>query len=157
MLRRNILSLSSGLQILCFYEIMVSTYDSTWRHIPEHRHFHRRENLKYHKSPYICYYIMLCHFLISKYLSKETKFLLRNSYPILHCSFCRTGYCLHYQGDHNRPDDGGSKHLRNVGKILRDYTAQHTRRQPLSQLKAISKSKWRERFYLTRVWVKYGL
>jgi hypothetical protein len=29
----------------------------------------------------------------------------------------------------HRPDDGGSKHLWNVGKLLPDYTAQHPRRQ----------------------------
>jgi hypothetical protein len=34
-------------------------------------------------------------------------------------------------GDH-RPDNGGSKHLWNVGKLLPDYTAQQTRRQPSS-------------------------
>jgi hypothetical protein len=28
----------------------------------------------------------------------------------------------------NRPDDGGSKHLWNVGLVLRDYTAQYPRR-----------------------------
>jgi hypothetical protein len=27
---------------------MVSTYKDTWRHNPELRHFHRRENLKSH-------------------------------------------------------------------------------------------------------------
>jgi hypothetical protein len=32
--------------------------------------------------------------------------------------------CL--QGDH--PDDGGSKNLRNVGKLLPDYTAQQTQK-----------------------------
>jgi hypothetical protein len=28
----------------------------------------------------------------------------------------------------NRPDDGGSSHLRNVGQLLRVYTAQYPRR-----------------------------
>jgi hypothetical protein len=28
----------------------------------------------------------------------------------------------------HRPDDGGKKHLRNVGKLLRDYAAQYRRR-----------------------------
>jgi hypothetical protein len=32
----------------------------------------------------------------------------------------------------NRPDDGGSKHLSNVGKLLPDYTAQQPRRQSSS-------------------------
>jgi hypothetical protein len=32
----------------------------------------------------------------------------------------------------HRPDDGGSKQLRNVGKLLPDYTAQQPRRQPSS-------------------------
>jgi hypothetical protein len=40
----------------------------------------------------------------------------------------RGTYCIH----HHSPDDGGSKHLRNVGKFLPDYTAQHPRRQPSS-------------------------
>jgi hypothetical protein len=31
-------------------------------------------------------------------------------------------YCLNYQDD-NRPDDGGSKQLRNVGESLQDYKA----------------------------------
>jgi hypothetical protein len=34
--------------------------------------------------------------------------------------------CLHHQGD----EDGGSKHLRNVGKLLPDYTVLQSRRQP---------------------------
>jgi hypothetical protein len=36
-----------------------------------------------------------------------------------------------FRGAHN-PDDGGSKHLWNVGQFLPDYTAQHPRRQPSS-------------------------
>jgi hypothetical protein len=32
----------------------------------------------------------------------------------------------------HRPDDGGSKHLWNVSKLLPDYTAQQPRRQPSS-------------------------
>jgi hypothetical protein len=36
-------------------------------------------------------------------------------------------YCLFHQGDDD--DDGGSKHLWNVGEFLPDYTAQHPRRQ----------------------------
>jgi hypothetical protein len=32
----------------------------------------------------------------------------------------------------NCPDDGGSKHLWNFGKILSDYTVQHSRRQTSS-------------------------
>jgi hypothetical protein len=34
----------------------------------------------------------------------------------------------------HRPDDGGSKHLKHVGKLLPDYTAKHPRRQPSSEL-----------------------
>jgi hypothetical protein len=34
------------------------------------------------------------------------------------------------QGD--GPDDGGSKHPRNVDQLLRDYTTQHPRRQSSS-------------------------
>jgi hypothetical protein len=39
----------------------------------------------------------------------------------------RDSCCFHYQGD-----DGGSKHLWNVGKLLPDYTAQQPGRQPSS-------------------------
>jgi hypothetical protein len=39
------------------------------------------------------------------------------------CAVC----CLHHQG----LDDGGSMYLWNVGKLLPDYTAQHTRRHHL--------------------------
>jgi hypothetical protein len=38
----------------------------------------------------------------------------------------RSPCCLH------RPDDGGSKDLRNVGKLLPDYTVLQPRRQPSS-------------------------
>jgi hypothetical protein len=38
--------------------------------------------------------------------------------------------CLHHQGD--RPDDGDSKDLWNVGKLLPDYTALQPGRQPSS-------------------------
>jgi hypothetical protein len=31
---------------------------------------------------------------------------------------------------HHHPDDGGKKHLRNVGKLLMDYTTQQSRRRP---------------------------
>jgi hypothetical protein len=39
----------------------------------------------------------------------------------------RGAYCLHHQGN-----DGGSKHLWNIGKFLWDYMAQHPRRQSSS-------------------------
>jgi hypothetical protein len=38
----------------------------------------------------------------------------------------RGAYCLHH-----RPDDVGSKHLWNVGKLQQDYTEQYPRRLPL--------------------------
>jgi hypothetical protein len=42
----------------------------------------------------------------------------------------------HFRGPcslhHHHPDDGGSKDLRNVGKLLPDYTALQPRRQPSS-------------------------
>jgi hypothetical protein len=48
----------------------------------------------------------------------------------------RFTYCVHKQGNGkvviHSPDDGGSNHLRNVGQILRDYTAQYFRRLPSS-------------------------
>jgi hypothetical protein len=37
--------------------------------------------------------------------------------------------CLHHQGG---PDDGGSKNLRNVGKLLPDYMVLQPKRQPSS-------------------------
>lgn len=42
---------------------------------------------------------------------------------------CLLGCYLHHQGN-NRPDDGVSKHIRNICKLLRDYKAQQSRRQP---------------------------
>jgi hypothetical protein len=39
--------------------------------------------------------------------------------------------CLHHQGD-ECPDDGGRKHLWNVGKLLPDYTTQQPTTQPSS-------------------------
>jgi hypothetical protein len=49
--------------------------------------------------------------------------------------------CLHHQGDETRrPDDGGSKHLWNVGKLLPHYTAQQPRRQPSSTSRLSLKS-----------------
>jgi hypothetical protein len=36
------------------------------------------------------------------------------------------------------PDDGGSKHLRNVGKLLPDYTAQYLRRVILTALNILT-------------------
>jgi hypothetical protein len=41
--------------------------------------------------------------------------------------------CLHHLGD-DCPDDGGSKHLWNVSKLLPDYVVQQHRRQPSSYL-----------------------
>jgi hypothetical protein len=35
----------------------------------------------------------------------------------------------------HRPDDGGSKNLRNVGKFVPDYTAQYPRRHSSSSVK----------------------
>jgi hypothetical protein len=39
---------------------------------------------------------------------------------------------VHQQGDEGLDDDGGSKDLWNVGKLLPDYTKQQPRRQPSS-------------------------
>jgi hypothetical protein len=42
-------------------------------------------------------------------------------------------YCLHHQGDfHQRPDDGGSTDLWNVGKLIPVYTVLQPTRQPSS-------------------------
>jgi hypothetical protein len=48
----------------------------------------------------------------------------------------RVQYAAHYSA-HGKmsthgPDDGGSKHFLNVGKILSDYTAQQPKRHPSS-------------------------
>jgi hypothetical protein len=43
------------------------------------------------------------------------------------CQHSRGAYCLHHQGDEH-PDDGGSKYLRNISKLLPDYTVQQPRR-----------------------------
>jgi hypothetical protein len=37
----------------------------------------------------------------------------------------------------HRPDDGGSRHLLNVGRLPPDYTAQQPRRQPIFTLAAV--------------------
>jgi hypothetical protein len=42
----------------------------------------------------------------------------------------RGAYCLLHQAHH--PDNGGSKHLLNVGQFPRDYTVQHSRTQSSS-------------------------
>jgi hypothetical protein len=42
------------------------------------------------------------------------------------------GFRAHHQSDDHHPDDGGSKHLRNVRKLLPDYTVQQPIRQPSS-------------------------
>jgi hypothetical protein len=45
----------------------------------------------------------------------------------------RGSCCLHHQGDKgDRPDDGGSRDLWNVGKLVPDYTALQPRRPPSS-------------------------
>jgi hypothetical protein len=41
----------------------------------------------------------------------------------------RGAFCLRHQGG-DRPDDGGSKFVWNVGKLISDHTALHARRQP---------------------------
>jgi hypothetical protein len=38
------------METVCFSETFVSTYESTWRHIPEERHPQGRENLKSHTA-----------------------------------------------------------------------------------------------------------
>jgi hypothetical protein len=47
----------------------------------------------------------------------------------------RGTYYLHHHG-YDRPEDGRSKHLWNVGQFLPDM-AQHPRRQPYSYVKVI--------------------
>jgi hypothetical protein len=66
--------------------------------------------------------------MVSRIPSKMTVFCdvapwrLVEVYPRFRGAFCF----------HHRPDDGGSKHLWNVFKILPDYTAQHPTRQSSS-------------------------
>jgi hypothetical protein len=50
----------------------------------------------------------------------------------------------------HRPDDGGSKHLWNVSKLLPDYTAQQPRRQPSSY-----STPWEPKISL--IWVVFSL
>jgi hypothetical protein len=52
----------------------------------------------------------------------------------------RGARCLHYQVDEcsHCPDDGGSKHLSNVGKLLLGYMLLQPRRQPSSYLSFVS-------------------
>jgi hypothetical protein len=53
----------------------------------------------------------------------------------------RGACCLHYQCD----DDGGSKRLWNVGKLLPDYTVQQPRRQPFLQDLGSILTTWEEK------------
>jgi hypothetical protein len=48
--------------------------------------------------------------------------------------------CVRYQGD--CPDDGGSKYLWNIGKLLPDYTMLQPRRQPSSTLSLFTMFVW---------------
>jgi hypothetical protein len=49
--------------------------------------------------------------------------------PVEVCRRFRGACCLHYEGD---DDAGGSKHLRNVGRLLADCARRQARRQPSS-------------------------
>jgi hypothetical protein len=51
---------------------------------------------------------------------------------LTHCFLCRYLLLLVSKGDILHSDDGGSKCLRNVGRFLREYTAQHPRGQSSS-------------------------
>jgi hypothetical protein len=69
-----------------------------------------------------------------------------------------------------RLDDGGSKHLWNVCKLLSDYTAQHPRRQPslclnspvslshITKQRQLNEKQWRQdwmyRYCLSCVWIR---
>jgi hypothetical protein len=46
----------------------------------------------------------------------------------------RGACCVHHQGSIYHPDDGGSKRIWNVGKLLPDYMVQQPRRQPSEYL-----------------------
>jgi hypothetical protein len=82
-------------------ETSVNFYQTTRRNIPEESHLYIRcrENLKTH--------------LVN--LSGEATLRYVRRFEALRIPY--------------RPDDGGIKHLWNVGKLLRDYTSQHARIQ----------------------------
>jgi hypothetical protein len=90
-------------------ETSVNFYQTTRRNNPEDSHLHtrRRENLKSH--------------LVNLY--EATLHYIR-IYEALRIK--KNFFTTH------RPDDGDSKDLLNVGKLLPDYIAQQPRRQPSS-------------------------
>jgi hypothetical protein len=49
----------------------------------------------------------------------------------MHIHYYR-GRVTEIEDEDDRPDDGGRKHLRNVGKLIPDYTAQYPRKQSYS-------------------------
>jgi hypothetical protein len=80
----------------------------------------------------------------------HTKFWLENLKRTYHSEdlgvYGKTILKREIWGSHgdDRPDDGGSKHLGNVGTLLPDYMARQPRRQPSSLLKRIfRKPSWR--------------
>jgi hypothetical protein len=90
-------------------EWSVNFYQATRPSTSEVSHFHvRRENLKSH-------------------LSWNSFLLITIQEKLQFVTLVQFDYLL---GD--RPDDGGSKHIWSVGKLLPDYTAQHPRRQSSS-------------------------
>jgi hypothetical protein len=106
---------------LCFAETFVSTYESTRRHNPEEQNcdLHRLKNLKCHTER---------RTVISWCASSSLKdVILLEDGCLLGCSAVWSGRSLP-----TRPDDGGSKVLWNVGKLLPDYTVLQSRRQPFS-------------------------
>jgi hypothetical protein len=60
-------------------------------------------------------------FLMALWLLRYTRGMLRcNTVGLRDDKFVR----ISYEDDDHHPDDGGSKHLWNVGKLAPDYTAQ---------------------------------
>jgi hypothetical protein len=66
--------------------------------------------------------------------SKITVFWDGTTGTLVETYLLRCAYCLHHR---NSPDDGGSNHLRNVGKFLPDYTAQHPQKTAMFILSAV--------------------
>jgi hypothetical protein len=63
-----------------------------------------------------------------KVIQAKVKMKMAVFWVVAPCSLVEV--CQHFRG--HRPDDGGSKDLRNVGKLLPDYTVLQPRRQPSS-------------------------
>jgi hypothetical protein len=120
---------------------MPLNYQTTQHNNPEDIHLHTRshKNLKCH----MCIRICMCLYPDSKHkipAGFEVLIAVSTMIPVFcfvaPCSLVevyqrfRSPCCFHHQGVNHRPDDGGSKDLWNIGKLLPNYTALQPRRQP---------------------------